>query len=129
MKKIIIFWKPLVILMLSFMLTGFLCSDDKKDENSCSDAVTNAVNVYVNAYNNEELTLVDLCNEFQEDMTTEQYNQCIVASQEELDALKSEIINALSQDCADEDWPQSFIDCLAGASTIAAIEACVAAVQ
>ncbi|MBN2041139.1 MAG: hypothetical protein JW864_13940 [Spirochaetes bacterium] len=116
MKKFLIFIKPLVILMLAFALTGAMCGDD--DDNSCSDAVGNAVDVFKDS----GMTQDDICDEF---AGTEGFdlNECKNIPEEDFEDYMTE---ELMDWCEEEPWDQDIIDCLTGADSLEDIDECTA---
>ncbi len=119
MKKLIVFLKPLVLLMLSFVLSAFLfCNDDDEDK-TCSDAATNATNVLM-----AELAQSDICDLLysETDMTYEEYTYC--NSVEDSATFRTELTAGLADWCTSEPWSQASINCIAEANSADALENC-----
>lgn len=120
MKKMIIFWKPLVILMLSFALTGFLCSDDEK-EKSCRDAAKNAVDIMMSTYSSD---LGQICDFVYSETNDDDFNAACLSAVDDPATFRSQAIDYVEEWCKQEPWDQESIDCISDADNETELQDC-----
>jgi len=110
----------LLVATFALFMTG--CPwDDEDDEASCTDAATNAIDVYIGEGNDKN----DICDALDGEILSwvpEDLAECV--AKEYPDELRSFAISELSNWCKEDDWSQSVIDCVAEGDTVAELDNC-----
>ena len=122
MQKFNGLWRIILVLILSFTLTGFLCDDEKdEDKNSCSDAAKNIITVYLDA----GVSQADICHELWLNILYwDAGDEATCNAQSFPEEFKEFAFDELAEWCKEDDWAQDDIDCLSGADSLAEINNC-----
>jgi len=94
--------------------------DDDEDEASCTDAATNAIDVYIG----EEYTQNEICTELDAEIDSwgaPDLAECVAKDPGDF---RSFAIDELSVWCVDDNWSQSVIDCVDESDTVAELYIC-----